>query len=381
MLIRLFKIITSLLLVGVLFILITKRDFYYIPLQKTLFPQKKSVTTVEVVTAPLPIQNPTTSSTTAPLKPEAVTSTTTQEPPLPKVAVTEKTGVYEHLNEGPSDTDESYHPIVSPCTTPMGYKIGTFDSRFGISRTMFLQEIKQASEVWGDAVGKTLFYYDEKGPLTINLIYDERQARTEDINYLAMEIENSKQSADQIKQFYEQEKASYLADAEQLTKDNENFQMRYKAYTEKVATYNAAGGAVKIEYDAMMQELDTLKQEAKTLEQRRATLLVTMESINKKVAKYNELIVYINGLIRRSNALGAKKFTEGRFSSANNTIDIFQYNDSIKLRRVVTHELGHVLGINHTKNIYSIMYAVNSATTTTLTKEDREALNAVCPFQ
>ena len=104
-----------------------------------------------------------------------------------------------------------------------------------------------------------------------------------------------------------------------------------------------------------------------------------MESINAKVLKYNELTVYINSLIKKSNALGSNKFTEGRFSPNSNTIDIYQYNNDTKLLRVLTHELGHVLGINHNKNIYSIMYTSNSATTTSLSKEDLQALTLVCP--
>lgn len=110
-------------------------------------------------------------------------------------------------------------------------------------------------------------------------------------------------------------------------------------------------------------------------------LLSLMESINAKIRRYNEFVAYINTLIKQSNSLGAKKFTEGRFDPNNNTIDIFQYNDTNKLLRVMAHELGHVLGINHNKNVASIMYSMNSATTTELSREDREALQEVCPYQ
>ena len=90
-------------------------------------------------------------------------------------------------------------------------------------------------------------------------------------------------------------------------------------------------------------------------------------------------MAYINDLIAKSNAAGGSSFTEGRFTPRTNTIDIYQFNDMNKLRRVLTHELGHVLGINHNENVYSIMFSSNSATTTVLSNEDIEALFEVCP--
>jgi hypothetical protein len=285
---------------------------------------------------------------------------------------------YEELNQGISDTDESYRPKVSPCVRPMGYSIKTFDTRFGISKEEFIKNIEQASSIWENSVSKDLFYYNENGPLTINLIYDERQAQTEVINNLAFEIENSKDTATHIKTIHEEEKRAYNEAGQQLTNDTEVYETRYKIYADKVAMYNAQGGAPQQEYDAMALELEQLKQEAKNLEVRRDELLKTMDLINAKVARYNELVIYINTLIKKSNSLGAAKFTEGRFVPRTNTVDIFQYNDSNKLLRVVTHELGHVLGINHNDNHYSIMYSFNSATTTTLSDEDEAELALLC---
>lgn len=285
---------------------------------------------------------------------------------------------YEELKGYVSDTDESYRPLVSPCTKPLGFKIGTFDTRFGISKAQFIQEIEQSAKIWEEAVDKKLFYHDDNGALTINLIYDERQATTVDVNLLALDIENAKENAKKLETTSLQEKELYIKDNEQLTSDIENFTLRQKAYSAKVDNYNISGGASKNEYDAMMLELANLKTEAKTLEERRVSIVALSESLNKKIIRYNEFVAYINSLIRKSNQLGAKKFTEGRFVPGTLSVDIYQYNNTVKLRRVVMHELGHVLGINHTKSISSIMYSFNSATTTSLHKEDVAALHVLC---
>ena len=342
---------------------------------KMLMPQANSVT--------LPLVTLSESTTTANKTSSSRTSSTTVLH-TPTTSTAQKgtdivrTKVYETMVQSSSDNDETYRPAISPCTVPMGYRIGTLDSRFGISKEKLLEEIHFSSTLWGQALGKNLFVYNENGPLTINLIYDERQAKTEQVTSLALEIENSKLVAETLRLTYEQEKIFYIGDGEQLARDSEAFQARQKLYSAKVDMFNAQGGAPRTEYDLMNKELALLKQEVAALEVRRNQLLAFMETINAKVTRYNELVVYANTLIKKSNALGAQKFTEGRFSPSTNTIDIYQYSDLIKLRRVIAHELGHAVGINHTSNAYSIMYASNSATTTVLSVEDIAALRSVC---
>ncbi len=377
--------ITSLIIIfGCLFFLLQKRDFSppsslnflnkSTTHKKEANPILKEELTIQEETLPTVVQQP-----EAPQPTPATTSEIQKvQPEIPKVVT--KNQIYEDLHEGVSDTDPSYRPLVSPCTEAMGFKIGVFDSRFGITKDFFIQEIIQSAAVWGDAVDKKLFYYDPNGSLTVNLIYDERQETTIIVNNLALEIENTKRNAEELHNAYEAEKKIYNRDYEQLAKDIENFQIQQKAYEEKVKTYNASGGATRIEYEAMTNELNQLKKDAQLLEERKLLVNTFVDTINKKVTRYNEFVRYTNGLIRKSNALGASKFTEGKFTPLTNTIDIYQYNDSIKLRRVLIHELGHVLGINHNKNVYSIMYSFNSATTTSLSKEDLASLKEVCPL-
>ena len=302
-----------------------------------------------------------------------------KEVEVPKVTET-KEGVYETLDARHSDTeDESYRPVISPCITPMGYKVGKFDPQFNLSREKFFQITRDAIAVWEDAAGTSLFTNDPtSGTLTLNLIYDERQATTVSLGYLALEIENTKQAAENTRIAYEQEKISYINDSEVFNKEAMEFQQKYSNYNEKVKTYNDKGGATKEEYDAMMLELDALKKDAAQFETRRTELNKRMEAINAKVKRYNEFVDYVNGLIRKSNSIGSRTFTEGKFVPSSNTIDIYQYSDEVKLKRVLIHEFGHALGIGHVKNAQSVMYSFNSGTSTDLSPEDKEALRKAC---
>lgn len=382
MLVKIFKIITTLTLVAILVTLVTKRDLRVF-VESTV--EDVFTTNVAVNTQVLTVEDQLLIEQTASTKKESgvIVDLTRNPPSAPAVTKNElelmpKSTVYEETIESHSDTDESYRPIVSPCSVAMGFKVGEFDTRFGISKQEFINEIETGSKIWEDAIGKNLFMYSESGPLTINLIFDERQARTVDVGYLALEIENTKAAAENLKNTYEKDRITYEQNALSFTSDGETFKASYKIYEDKVATYNAQGGASQSEYDAMMTELARLQNESKLLEERRQKLLIDMDTINGHVVKYNELVSYINGLIKKSNSLGGKKFTEGRFVPSSNTIDIYQFNDRTKLRRVIAHELGHVLGINHNDNVYSIMYSVNSANSTNLTNEDITSLKVAC---
>jgi Matrixin len=295
----------------------------------------------------------------------------------PKVTESKK-GVYEILETTHSDTDDNYRPTVSPCISPMGYKIGTFDTKFNISKEQFIVITREAIATWEQAAGTSLFTYNERGSLSINLVYDERQATTVSLGYIALEIENTKQTAENIRKSYEQQKKSYTDDSEAFNQDATKFQERYAIYNEKVKGYNDRGGAPQGEYDTMMKDLDQIKIDSVQFEIRRQDLLKRMDDINAKVKRYNELVAYVNTLIRKSNAIGSRTFTEGRFTPSSNTIDIYQYSDETKLKRVITHELGHAIGIGHVNNVMSVMYSFNSGTNTSLSTEDKQALKDIC---
>ena len=385
MFISFLKILCTTGLVVVLVVFITSREITFTSSQKAILKKSSSQ---EIMPLPSRVNLPVTTSTPLVETPKS-TQTASVQPvkttlkqiavPSTKIADLAKKSIYVPMNVGSLDTDASYRPSISPCKVAMGYKIGIFDTNFGISKETFINEIQQASALWDKQIGKTLFTYNPNGPLIINLVYDERQARTDEVNNLVLEIENAKANALTIKNAYETEKNIYLGDGEQYTKDTEAFTIRYDAYKAKVAMYNSQGGAPADAYNQLNQELSSLRQDSTNLESRRVNLNSFVESINTKVNRYNELVAYINGLIAKSNAAGGSSFTEGRFTPRTNTIDIYQFNDMNKLRRVLTHELGHVLGINHNENVYSIMFSSNSATTTVLSDEDIKALFEVCP--
>jgi hypothetical protein len=244
-----------------------------------------------------------------------------------------------------------------------------------------LQITEESSSLWENALGKKLFQYNKEAnqeDLTVNLIYDERQALTDQNKLLGTEIENTKDTAKKLELEYESMKIIFLRIKDEYTSGVDNFTLRQKKYNDTVAYWNEKGGAPQADYDALTLEKGQLQKVADTLTQKHNTLIAMLADINAKITRHNELIIFANENINENNSSANKKFTEGNYNSGTNKIIIYQFTDDIKLKRVLAHEFGHALGIDHAKNNQSIMYAINSATTTDLSFEDIQALKAVC---
>jgi predicted Zn-dependent protease len=79
------------------------------------------------------------------------------------------------------------------------------------------------------------------------------------------------------------------------------------------------------------------------------------------------------------NKLG-DEFCEGNYLSkgGKQTITIYKYDSSNRLVRVIAHEFGHALGLNHNDNTEAIMYRLIQSDSTRLTPADVTALKTRC---
>lgn len=344
----------------------TKNDPSIVPPLEVLVPV--STTTIKEITQPEKINN---------------TSTTNNSPFVTATKIIQSPTINQGTSEiSPGDTDnQTTTARPNPCITPITYTLGSFDSRFTISKSYFLQIVAEDALMWDEAIGKKIFIYDTRGnpnDLTINLIYDYRQQRTDDNKLLNVEIDNTKDAALLLQKEYEEMKVIFSNLKDTYMQSVESFNARQKTYNDTVISWNEKGGAPRVEYDALALEKEALIKETQKLTNDKLTLDTLLTSINAKITKYNELVLFANNNVDINNSTANKKFTEGNYNSGTNKINIYQFTNDISLRRVIAHELGHALGIDHTKNKQSIMYAMNTATTTTLTQEDIQSLQDIC---
>lgn len=273
-----------------------------------------------------------------------------------------------------------------PCQKPLAYSLGRFDSQFGLARADFLKSLQQAANIWQEPVARQLFVYQPDGALKINLIYDFRQAATQKLNSLGYVIKNDKATYNALKTKYEALKAAYVQQRAALSARLAEFESRRRAYEDRVAYYNSRGGAPEREFAKLTAEQQSLNQTAAELKLAQENLNSLVDTVNSVVTVLNQVAQSLNFKAEEFNTIGqsrGEEFQEGLYKSdaSGASIDIYEYDSQAKLVRVLAHELGHALGLEHTGDPKAIMYSLNQSANSKLTESDLAELKNKCRIQ
>ncbi len=251
-----------------------------------------------------------------------------------------------------------FYTYNQPCARPISYSLGSFDSRFRISQQDFLSAIYEASQVWEQPISKDLFQLRADGDLEIHLIYDSRQEATERLKNLDFKIENTQASYYSLKAKYDSEVAAYKS--------------QKASYDAQVQYWNSQGGAPQDEYEQLKAQQTELNQMVNDINAMASTLNSMAKQLNLNVANYNDI-----GESR------GEEFEEGVYisDSTGERIEIYEFQNRDQLVRLLAHELGHALGLEHVEDPNAIMYRLNSAANEKLTSTDLVELKTLCRLE
>ena len=292
---------------------------------------------------------------------------------LLKVVVTALVlGAIAYVYRGP--LEEKFGGVVAnlqaiylPCQRPIMYSLETFDARFGISKQDFLKAIQEAEAIWEKPIGKELFAYAQDGRLAVNLVYDYRQEATNTLKNLGLAVDESKTSYDALQRKHEEIK--YLLEQEQAQYDSavSEFNKKLGAYNNDVQNWNNKGGAPRAEFALLEAEKTALDAGLVALKNLHNKVNGYVDEVNALAVVLNRMANTLNVDVGKYNAVGASRgeeFTEGDYQSdaGLQRIDIYEFNGHSQLVRVLAHELGHALGLEHVAGATSIMYKLNQGT-------------------
>ncbi len=271
----------------------------------------------------------------------------------------------------------------TPCSRPISYRLGTVDERFGMSREGFAECVRMAADLWAQPLRRPLFKEDPHGVLEINLIYDFRQQATDQLKRLNFNLDRSRNSYQELRAHYDRFKAEYEEKKGRWQRELEAYNERVRVFNAEAESINRKGGTDRSTYERLMREKSELQALWEGIRNQQEELQRSEETVNNLAVVINEIAYRYQLEVVDYQNLGrtlGQEFCEGTYESraGRSKITIYQLDNPHRLVRVLAHELGHALGLDHSPSEGSIMYRLINSDSLELSADDVNLLKKRC---
>lgn len=227
----------------------------------------------------------------------------------------------------------------NPCLDPLPWRVGAVDPRFGMTPDELREAIRAATGAWEHRTGRRLFRHDSSVGMPIHLVYDERQEELASIRGQREEALELAAAIDGMER--DQERRI------QLLEDRVQF------HNSAVEQWNQRGGGTARErrrIERLRADLDELRREVN-----RAAI-----ALRRAIDRYNRIVEAYEPMAARRVQAGSFEetiITRGdRQTRTAPRLSIYQFENRAELVLILSHELGHALGLTHVADPTALMY-------------------------
>lgn len=257
------------------------------------------------------------------------------------------------------------------CEVPIGWRIGKLDPAFNLTQMEAEAVGQRAAALWNDGVGKTLFVYDDANGFPINFSYDERQQEILQETLLKRNIANYDLWIDNSVEWMQLQK-------ENLQQQLQNFAQEKEKLAADIASLKRqlAGGVpiqnLENQRRELVQRQNDLQTEAELLNGQQEQLQREQQNINETIRNRNDLLPTSQSMPVNSE-MGLMQIDKMQ-----RTMTIFAFHSHKDLMLTMAHEFGHALGLDHTQEADSLMYAYLTTSQHDFTVADLNAFSQQC---
>jgi hypothetical protein len=254
----------------------------------------------------------------------------------------------------------------NPCGLPIHFGIGTIDPRFLIDQPTAVALANDAEAMWENSVGKELLVYDRSSDFKIDFIFDERQQAIIDRQSLEHRLAQLEAKHRRMRAAAKEAATTYEALKAQHDALLADYESRLAQYNETVDSWNTRGGAPRSVIDAINREAAALRLEADRIESLRQQANAEADGVNAIVESGSSVVDTYNASVAKFKSEHRDDPDEQAVYESSvlhnrpipRAIHVYAFSDPKDLVRVLAHEFGHALRVEHENVSTSIMKPV-----------------------